>query len=196
MPVRRRLARGLLRLFRWRVVGDVPREGVIVGAPHTSYWDFVLMLLVMWNAAVPPRVLIKREMFVGPLGWFLRACGGIPVDRANPGGLVRELTRQAASGEPFLLVIAAEGTRSTGRYWKSGFYRIARDAGLPIALGFVDGPSRTTGVGPTLRPGGDVVADMTLVRRFYADKRGLRPHLRTEPRLREEDRAAPPSDPG
>jgi 1-acyl-sn-glycerol-3-phosphate acyltransferase len=121
----------------------------------------------------------------------LRRCGGLSIDRENPIGLVRELTRQARTGEPFLLVIAAEGTRSTGDYWKSGFYRIARGASLPIALAFVDGPTRTAGFGPTLRATGDVVADMDLVRAFYADKRGIHPELRTEPRLREEDAQRP-----
>jgi 1-acyl-sn-glycerol-3-phosphate acyltransferase len=184
--VRRRLARLIIRLSGWRVVGEVPREGVLVGAPHTSYWDFVLMLLVMWNGGVPPRVLMKKELFVGPLGPVLRAFGGIPVDRENPAALVRELIAQARSGRPFLLVIAAEGTRRKTEYWKSGFYRIARSANLPIALGFVDGPSRTAGFGPTLHPTGDVAGDMAQVRAFYADKRGIRPALRTEPRLREE----------
>ena len=184
--MRRRLARLILRTFGWRAVGEVPREGVLVGAPHTSYWDFVLMLLVMWNGGVPPRVLIKQELFVGPLGWFLRRCGGVAVDRRNPVGLVRELIAQAGRGEPFLLIIAAEGTRRKSDHWKSGFYRIARSADLPIALAFVDGPSRTTGFGPTLRPSGNLTADMDLIRAFYADKRGVRPGLRTEPRLREE----------
>jgi len=187
MVVRQWLARLVLRASGWRAVGEVPREGVLVGAPHTSYWDFVLMLLVMWNGGVPPRVLMKAGLFVGPVGWFLRRCGGIPVDRANPAGLVDDLVEQARSGEPFLIVIAAEGTRTPSAYWKSGFYRIARSADLPIALAFVDGPTRTTGFGPTLRASGDVVADMDVIRAFYADKRGVRPALRTEPRLREED---------
>lgn len=186
--MRRRAAGWLLRITRWKVVGEVPREGVLIGAPHTSYWDFVLMLLLMWQGGVPPRALVKKEAFRGPLGWLLRRLGAVPTDRKNPAGLVRELTAQARSGETFLLVIAPEGTRGVSPYWKSGFYRLARAARLPITLGFVDGPSRTVGFGPTIRPSGDVVADMTVIREFYADKRGLRPKLRSEPRLREEER--------
>jgi 1-acyl-sn-glycerol-3-phosphate acyltransferase len=188
--VRQRLAKMIIKVSGWRVVGDVPREGVLVGAPHTSYWDFVLMLLVMWSGGVPPRVLMKKELFVGPLGWLLRACGGIAIDRGNPAGLVRNLIGQARSSAPFLLIIAAEGTRQKSDYWKSGFYRIARSAGLPMVLAFVDGPTRTTGFGPALRASGDVVADMDQIRAFYSDKRGIRPALRTEPRLREEGPAA------
>lgn len=188
--MRQRLAKMIIKLSSWRVVGDVPSQGVLVGAPHTSYWDFVLMLLVMWSGGVPPRVLVKKELFAGPLGRLLRACGGIAVDRGNPAGLVENLIEQARSGAPFLLIIAAEGTRQKSDYWKSGFYRIARSASLPITLGFVDGPTRTMGFGPTLRPSGDVVADMDQIRAFYSDKRGIRPALRTEPRLREEEVSA------
>lgn len=188
------LADAALRASGWTAVGDVPRTGILVGAPHTSNWDFVMMLLVMWRGDVTPRVLIKKELFRGPLGWLLRRLGGIPLDRANPGEVVRELVREARSGEPFLLILAAEGTRTQGEYWKSGFWRIARSAQLPIALAFIDGPSRTTGFGPTITATPDVAADMDLVRAFYRDKRGIHPERRTEPRLREEDRAPGRSD--
>jgi 1-acyl-sn-glycerol-3-phosphate acyltransferase len=188
MNVRRPLARFLLRLARWKVVGEAPREGIVVVAPHTSNWDFVVTLLAMWSIDAPLRVLIKKEAFRGPLGWFLRSCGGIAIDRAHPAGVVRELCRAARGDEPFLLVIAAEGTRRRARYWKSGFYRIALDSGLPIVLAFIDGGARTAGFGPTLVPTGDVAADMDVVRAFYADKPGLRPAWRTEPRLRGERR--------
>ncbi len=186
--MRSRLASFVLRATGWTAVGEVPRTGILVGAPHTSNWDFVMMLLIMWRGGVTPRVLIKRELFRGPLGWLLTRLGGIPLDRANPTGVVRELVRQARSGEPFLLILAAEGTRQKGEYWKSGFWRIARSARLPISLAFIDGPTRTAGFGPTITATSDVVADMDLVREFYRDKRGIHPELRTEPRLREEAR--------
>lgn len=187
--MRSRLASLVLRAARWTTVGEVPRTGVLVGAPHTSNWDFVMMLLLMWRGGVTPRVLIKKELFRGPLGWLLHRLGGLPLDRAHPGGIVRELVREARSGEPFLLVIAAEGTRQKGEYWKSGFWRLARAASLPIALGFIDGPTRTLGFGPTITPTSDVIADMDKVRAFYRDKHGIHPELRTEPRLREEQAA-------
>ena len=187
--MRSRLATLVLRAARWTAVGDVPRTGVLVGAPHTSNWDFVMMLLIMWRGGVTPRVLIKKELFRGPVGWLLHRLGGMPLDRDNPGVLVRELVREARSGEPFLLILAAEGTRKKGEYWKSGFWRIARSANLPIALAFIDGPTRTAGFGPTIKATADVVADMDKVREFYRDKRGIHPELRTEPRLREELRA-------
>jgi len=190
--IRRRLARLIFRLSGWTMVGEVPPSGIFVGGPHTSNWDYVVTLLVMWHGGVQPRILVKQEFFHGPLGWLLRLTGSIPVDRKNAFGVVDELAAIAKNGKPFVLVLAAEGTRAKGKYWKSGFYRLAQQTGLPILMGFVDGPSKTAGIGPTLIPSGDIGADMDKVRAFYADKRGFHPEKITQPRLREEKR--PPAD--
>lgn len=181
-------------LMRYRVTGQpAPADPVcvIVAAPHTSWLDFPLMLGIAWSAGLRPGFLAKKELFRAPFGGLMRRLGGIAVDRSNPGSLVRDLTARARSGEPFALVIAPEGTRAAGGYWKSGFYRVAVQAGVPIALGYLDGPTRTGGFGPTIQPSGDLRADMDLLRAFYADKRGVRPAGRTPPRLREEDVPGP-----
>jgi 1-acyl-sn-glycerol-3-phosphate acyltransferase len=189
--LRKALARLVLRFSRWQTVGRAPASGILVGAPHTSSWDWVAMLLLTWQDGVQARVLIKRELFRGPLALLLRATGGIPLDRSNPGETVRALLAEAHGDKRFLLVLAAEGTREKADYWKSGFYRIAQQTGLAISLGFIDGPTRTMGFGPTFLPTGDVTADMDRVRAFYADKHGIHPEMRTEPRLREEETALP-----
>lgn len=186
MRVRPVVARAILKATRWKLVGTVPSRGILVGAPHTSNWDWIAMLLIAWSSGQEPQVLVKQSFFKGPAAPLLRATGGIPLDRANPGATIRALLEEAEAHRSFLLVIAAEGTRSKGEFWKPGFYRIAQQTGLPISLGFVDGPTRTMGMGPTFQPTGDVAADMDFVRAFYADKRGFRPENRTEPRLREE----------
>lgn len=191
MRVRRTFARGALRLSRWRLVGDVPEAGILVGAPHTSQWDWVAMLMIAWANGARPRVLVAAHYFKGVVGWVLRRTGGIPLDRSSPGATIRSLLQAAEGDDAFQLVIAPEGTRSKGEYWKPGFYRISQQTGLPITLGFVDGPTRTLGMGPTFHPTGDVVADMDLVRAFYADKLGIKPENRTEPRLREETPEGP-----
>lgn len=180
------IARTVLRVTRWKLVGEVPERGILVGAPHTSNWDWVAMILIAWSSGVQPQVLIKQSFFKGPVGTLLRATGGIPLDRANPGATIRALLEEAEGSDSFLLVIAAEGTRSKGEFWKAGFYRISQQTGLPVTLGFVDGPTRTLGMGPTFQPSGDLTADMDRVREFYRDKQGIRPENRTEPRLREE----------
>jgi len=186
--IRQRLARTVVRLMRYRMVGDVPPSGILVGAPHTSNWDFITMLLVMWHGGAHPRVLVKKQLFKGPLGWVLKALGGIPLDRDNASGVVRDLADEAkrGDGEPFRLILAAEGTRSRGEYWKSGFLRLSRETGLPITLAFFEPPTRTMGFGPTFHATDDVKADMDVVRAFYADKHGIRPKNATPPRLREE----------
>ncbi len=184
--VRRTLARLLLRAAGWSTVGRVPTKGVLVGAPHTSNWDWVLTMLLAWSNDVQLRLLVKQEFFRGPLGPLLRATGGVPLDRTSPGATIRSLLAEADEDETFLLGIAAEGTRRRGEFWKAGFYRISQQSGLPITLAFLDAPSRTVGFGPTFPPTGDVRADMDRIREFYADKRGIHPELFTEPRLREE----------
>lgn len=161
--------------------------GILVAAPHTSNWDLPHMLAITADAGISVKFLGKKALFVPPFGWLMRALGGIPVDRTSPRGLVEDLSARIRSGERFYLVISPEGTRSAGTYWKSGFYRIALDTGLPITLGFVDRTTMTAGLGPTFTPTGDVHADMDFIRAFYADKAGHVPARRTEPRLREED---------
>lgn len=184
--LRRTFARLVLRALRWRTVGDVPQRAVLVGAPHTSNWDWVLTMLLAWDNSIQIRLLVKHDFFRGPLGPLLRATGAISLDRASPGATIRGLLAEAEGDEPFVLGIAAEGTRSRGEYWKSGFYRIAQQTGLPITLAFLDAPSRTVGWGPTFHPTGDVRTDMDTIRAFYADKTGIRPEGFTAPRLREE----------
>ena len=186
--IKKLVARLTLFLGRYRLVQGPPSDPafVLVAAPHTSNWDFLLMLAMAWQSGVKVRWLGKEAMFKGVFGPIMRALGGIPVDRQNPAGLVEGMAAEFGSGESFALVVPAEGTRGKGEYWKSGFRRIAAAADVPIVLSYLDGPTRTGGFGLVLQPTDDVVADMDRVREFYADKRGVRPENRTEPRLREE----------
>ena len=116
----------------------------------------------------------------------MRGLGGIPVDRDAPAAVVGEVLARIRSGDVFGLVVTPDGTRKGHTHWKSGFYRIAREASLPVTLGYVDRTTMTTGLGPTIELTGDVAADMDVIRAFYADKAGLRPEHRVEPRLRDE----------
>ena len=161
---------------------------ILIGAPHTSNWDFIMMLGIAWELGIKFRFLAKDSLFKFPLGFLMRGLGGIPVDRKKPFGLVENLVEQAKGNDEFVLVVTPEGTRGAGKYWKSGFYHIATSTGIPVTLGYVDRTTRSCGLGVTFTPTGDVRADMDFVREFYADKSGYRPELRTEPRLREEDR--------
>ena len=126
----------------------------------------------------------------------MNALGGIPVDRADAGRMVEDIVARIRAGEIFGLVVTPDGTRGGNAFWKNGFYRIARETGMPLTLGYVDRTTMTTGLGPTLALTGDVARDMDAIRAFYADKAGFRPECRTEPRLRDETGAAGPSDQG
>ena len=189
--MRRLLARVVLALSRYKITGAPPEDPVcvMVAAPHTSNWDFILMIAMAWHTGVSPVWLGKKEMFWGPLAPLFRAMGGIAVDRENPSGLAATIAERARGGHVSAIVIPPEATRSIGTHWKSGFRRIAADAGIPIVLTYLDGPTRTGGYGPVFHPSADVVADMDRIRAFYADKRGLRPDRFTEPRLPEEGAA-------
>ena len=186
--LRRLLSRVYWACSRWTLAGEPApkRPSVLIGAPHTSNWDFVLMLAIAWRHGIDIRWLGKASLFGGWRGPIMRGLGGIPVDRSDPSRVVAEVVGRIRAGEVFGLVVTPDGTRGANAYWKSGFYRIARETGLPLTLGFVDRTTMTTGLGPTFDLTGDVAADMGRIRTFYADKAGLRPHLRTEPRLRDE----------
>jgi 1-acyl-sn-glycerol-3-phosphate acyltransferase len=188
--VRRSVARLALRASGWRTTGTVPSRGILVGAPHTSNWDWVITQLLAWDSGVRIRLLVKESFFKGPLGLFMRAFGSVSLDRENPKATIDALLADAETDEAFLLGLAAEGTRSRAEYWKSGFYRISRQTGIPVTLAYLDRPTKTVGWGPTIDLTGDVAADMDRIREFFADKRGFRPDQATVPRLREEERRA------
>lgn len=183
------LARLYWAVSPWKLVTlhHQDRPTVILGAPHTSNWDFVLMLAIAWRLRIRLRWLGKHTLFTSWRGPIMRALGGIPVDRRNPRAVVDEVIAQVRSGDVVGLVITPDGTRGHHTHWKSGFARIARATGLPVTLGYVDRTTMTAGLGPRFLLGEDLGADMDRIREFYADKSGLRPALRVEPRLREED---------
>lgn len=182
-----RIGRLILKLWRWTPVGTPPTRGaIIVCAPHTSNVDYLLMIFTAWTQHMDLSFLAKTQLFRPPLGWLIRATGGVPVDRSAPNGLVGQMADAFAANPDMMLAIPAEGTRSRTDYWKSGFYRIAEKAGVPICLAFIDKSKHEVGFGITFEPSGDIAADMTKVRDFYDGKVGLKHHNFGPIRLREE----------
>lgn len=189
--MRRLIARTYIRLSRWDFVHEpLPDKVMVIGAPHTSNWDGVFMALCFWSLGRPFHFLVKDSLVRAPLlGPFIRWVGGIGVDRTQGNGLVDSIIARAKESDTFTIVLTPKGTRSSRPYWKSGFYRIARGADLPVQLGFVDSTTHTFGWGHSIRLTGDIAADMECIRAFYADKKGVHPEKGSVPRLRDENPA-------
>lgn len=173
----RAMGSGVLRALGWHIEGaipDVPRFVVIV-APHTSNWDFVVGAAAMFALDLDLSFLGKHTLFRGPLGVAMRAMGGIPVDRASAHGVVAAAVAAFRSRERLVLAIAPEGTRKPVERLKSGFLHIARGAGVPILLVAIDGKSRCIRLGPLVEPASDIEAELARIERHYRDVRGWRP---------------------
>lgn len=178
-----------LKLHGWSIGGAVPtaKKYVLIAAPHTSNWDFPFTIALAFSLGVDIRWMGKDDLFKGPLGPLYRSLGGIAVDRGNRTNMVDRMVELFAQNDELVLTVPAEGTRGKGEYWKSGFYHIARRAGVPIALGYLDFARKRGGIGPLVYPTGDVKRDMDTIRAFYRDIGPLKPENFTLPRLREED---------
>ncbi|WP_226018555.1 lysophospholipid acyltransferase family protein [Novosphingobium sp. FKTRR1] len=168
----RLVKRALLAFYRfngWKAVGSPPPDGryVLIAAPHTSNWDFVYFLGLANELGIQPRFIAKDSLFRWPMGRFMHDMGGVPVDRSARSDMVKAMVAEFAKGEPFILTIAPEGTRGRVGQWRTGFYHIARQAGVPMVVGFMDYATRTGGLGPALMPSGDYRADMQVLAEVY-----------------------------
>jgi len=173
-----KLAATLLNLFGWKVSYTIPRidRCVVIGAPHTSNWDFPLALLALRVIDLPFHWVGKHTLFKGPLGPLMRFLGGIPVDRRGQTGFTREIITLFQQRSQLALVLAPEGTRSRTDGWKSGFYHIAVGAGVPIALGYIDYRTRQIGIERLFTPSGDIESDFAVLQDYYRDKFGRYPN--------------------
>lgn len=184
--MRRWLAKQLLALFGWHPVGSAPDlpKYVLVVAPHTSNWDFVWMLLLAASLGIKATWMGKHTLFRPPFGWLMRALGGLPIDRTARHNVVDQAIESLRIRDRLVLAILPEGTRKRTEYWKSGFYHIARGAGVPMALGYADYRRKVGGVGAVIAPSGDIDTDMAAIRDFYAGVVGARPDQFGPVRLR------------
>lgn len=166
-----------MRLAGWRVEGKLPDlpKFVLIGAPHTSNWDFLLFLGVVFHLKADVRYMGKAELFRSPFGWFFYWCGGIPVDRKKSSGLVEQMVEAYQHSDTFILTIAPEGTRHGVKEWKRGFYHIAKGAGVPIAMAKVDSKQKTMRVGDIFNPTDDIEADMKSIQERFKGMIGVNP---------------------
>ncbi|MDX1804588.1 MAG: 1-acyl-sn-glycerol-3-phosphate acyltransferase [Alcanivorax sp.] len=163
------LGQAMLRLSGWQAgpFPDIDRA-VIAGGPHTSNWDGVLALVSRSALQKDVNVMIKSNLFKGPLGWLLNKLGAMPIERGRAGGVVEQTVAQFRQRDKLLIAVTPEGTRSNAEQWKLGFYHIARQAGVPIILALVDYRAKTFSFPVVIYPGDDMDADLQEIYRHFA----------------------------
>lgn len=167
----------IMKMLGWKIDRNLPKElfdqCVLIAAPHTSNWDYLLAVSSLGVVGVDLRYTIKKQWMEPPLGWLFRLLGGIGVDTTpktngeKPQGLVDVIADLFQEDEKLSVMVPAEGTRSRQPQWKTGFYYIALTAKVPIALGYLDYERKIAGVGKAIYPSGNVEDDMLEVMRFY-----------------------------
>ena len=183
-------ARRMLAAAGWQINfnGLPAKQGVVIVYPHTSNWDFPVGLLAKWAIGFSPSFWGKESLFKVPLfGAWMRWVGGIPVDRKSPRGLVEQMVegvKQAKQDDQFFwLVIAPEGTRGYHDYWRSGFYRVAHQADVPVALVYFDYEEKVVGFDRFIRLTGNTDADMAVIAEYLEHRHGKHPELAGPVRL-------------
>lgn len=169
------LGRTVLRLGGWRMVGafpDVPKA-VLVAIPHSSNWDGIWGFAAKLAMGLELKVLGKQELFWWPLGALLKRMGVIAVDRRAASGVVGQVAVMIRNAEgPLWFALAPEGTRKPVARWKTGFWKIAKGAGVPIVPAYFHYPDRVIGIGPPVVPGADMDADIARLREWYRPWQG------------------------
>lgn len=164
----------ILKVAGYQVIDHTPKgvknyqKAVMIAAPHTSNWDYVYTMAVLYALEIPIKYLGKESLFKFPLGILVRKLGGIPVKREQKNNLVNDMARLInESTEQIQLIIPAEGTRSYSKEWKSGFYHIANTAGVPIILGFLDFGKKEVGFLDEFIPTGNYESDLIKIQKKY-----------------------------
>jgi 1-acyl-sn-glycerol-3-phosphate acyltransferase len=164
-------ARFVLWLLGWKVYGEKPTEPkyVYLAFPHSSNWDGALLLLFMIAIPLDLKWMGKSSLMKPPLGWFLKALGGVGINRSTSNNMVDQMATRFRESETFALGIPPEGTRGLREHWKSGFYHIALKADVPICCGVLDYKRKEGGFGPMVKLTGNMAEDMAKIRKIYAE---------------------------
>ena len=168
-----RILLGLYRWKGWKIEGRRPdcEKFIILGAPHTSNWDFVFFLGAANQLGIKPSFMGKTSLFKWPMTNFMLDMGGVPVDRTKRGKYVDQVAAAFEASDELALVIAPEGSRTFKGAWRTGFYHIAMAAGVPIVPAWVNNKTMRGGMGEAMMPTGDYRADLAHLAAFYREKR-------------------------
>ena len=172
------IGRFLFKLIGWKMEGEVPNVSkvVIIAAPHTSNWDFVIGMIVIFALGLRLHWLGKHTLFDGPLAPLMRWLGGLPVNRTTPQGAVKQVAAEFKRHQQFILAIAPEGTRKKVAQWKTGFYYIAAQVQVPILPVTINYQRRAIQICPVMIPSGDIDTDLPLLQSYFSSDMGKRPH--------------------
>lgn len=182
------LAYWWMRLTGWTILGKPPaaRKFVALGWPHTTNWDYLLFLGVTRLFHVPAKAIGKHTLVQGPFGFLFRNAV-IPIRRDSGQGLVEQMIAAFENVDDLVVVMAPEGTRTYTDHWRSGFYRIAVGANVPVVPVYVDWENKVASISEPIVMEGDVAKDMDAIRSFMAPGRGRHPEQGSPIRLAEED---------
>lgn len=168
-------------LTGWDVIGEIPQEKkfVLIGAPHTSNWDFPYGIGATFIFRLKTSWMGKDALFRFPLGIIMRSLGGIAIDRSSHHGVVGQTAEWLRNAETLVVLIAADGTRKKTEHWRSGFYWIALEAQVPIVCAYLDYSRKRACIGLSFMPTGDAKKDMDRIRDFYKGVHGKKPEQET-----------------
>ena len=174
-----RVARAVLWLMRgWKIetTSDVPDRTVMLAVPHTTNVDGLLLVLLTRSVGLDSSWMVKDVWLKPPLGWLIKRVGAIPVNRSKATGMVGQMVARFQDSERFQLMVPPEGTRGLTEEWKSGFYRIALEAGVPVTPTYLDYRRRRGGFLEPIDLTGDPVVDMDAIRAAYPKAKEMAKH--------------------
>lgn len=166
-------AKLMLKILGWTPVYEgIPEENkcIIIGVPHTSAWDFVISWLYYASDGRTANILIKKEFFFWPLGFFVRKMGGLPIDRSKGANVIRQTIQHMNENDYVHLALTPEGTRRLTKRWKAGFHIIARETGVPVYLGAFDWGRKEISIKDKFELTDDAEADIKRMKDYYRER--------------------------
>ena len=174
----RKIARFGINISGWSIKGKVPDEEriLIIAAPHTSNWDFILAMLAIFGLNIKLRWLGKHSIFKPGFNFFFKWLGGIPVYRDNPSTLIDSVVKIVKKEKSIVIAMTPEGTRKKVKRWKTGFLRIAKQTHSKILLISIDAPTKSIEIGKIFNPTGNSDEDLAFIQKYYSSFRGINPN--------------------
>ncbi len=160
----------LYKILGWKVIGKAPKnisKYIVIIAPHTSNWDFIIGKIYYCTQGIKPKFMIKAQWFKPPIGFIIRSLGGVPVNRSGAQGSLLPIIKEMKKSESFVINITPEGTRKKVKKWKKGFYKLATELNLPIIMGKFDYKNKILTITEPFYLSGNYNEDSKIFYNFY-----------------------------